>query len=81
MKNQVDYNEGEMKETHNPSDLALRVRVFWFAESNGDVVYTRDGQFYINDGVMVNSRALIFRCWWKQYEAIGGGDLLSIRRV
>ena len=24
MKNQVDYNEGEMKETNNPMDLALR---------------------------------------------------------
>ena len=24
MKNQVDYNEGEMKETNNPNDMAIR---------------------------------------------------------
>jgi flagellar basal body rod protein FlgG len=57
MKNQVDYHEGEMKETNNPMDMALRGDGFFsLMNNNGDAVYTRDGQFYIDaDGVMVNS--------------------------
>ena len=57
MKNQVDYNEGEMKETNNPMDLALRGEGFFaLLNQNGDAVYTRDGQFYIDSqGIMVNS--------------------------
>ena len=43
MKNQVDYNEGEMKETSNPMDLALRGDGFFaLVNQNGDSVYTRD---------------------------------------
>ena len=43
MKNQVDYNEGEMKETHNPSDLALRGEGFFgLLNQNGDVVRLKD---------------------------------------
>ena len=57
MKNQVDFNEGEMKETSNPMDLALRGEGFFaLLNQNGDSVYTRDGQFYVDSqGVMVNS--------------------------
>mgnify|MGYP001169785298 FL=1 len=57
MKNQVDYNEGEMKETSNPMDLALRGDGFFaLVNQNGDSVYTRDGQFYVDSqGAMVNS--------------------------
>lgn len=57
MKNQIDFNDGELKESSNPSDLALHGSGF-FALNNvdGARVYTRDGQFYTNsDGVMVNS--------------------------
>ena len=57
MKNQVDYNEGEMKETNNPNDMAIRGDGFFaLINQNGDSVYTRDGQFYIDaQGDMVNS--------------------------
>ena len=73
MKNQVDYNEGEMKETHNPSDLALRGEGFFgLLNQNGDVVYTRDGQFYINaDGVMVNSMG-------HEFSDVGGNNIQTI---
>ena len=57
MKNQVDFNEGEMRETNNPMDLAIRGEGFFsLMNQNGDSVYSRDGQFYVNaDGVLVNS--------------------------
>jgi len=57
MKNQVDYNEGEMKETNNPNDLALRGDGFFaLINQDGESVYTRDGQFYFDaQGSMVNS--------------------------
>jgi flagellar basal body rod protein FlgG len=48
MKNQVDFNEGQMKETNNPNDMALRGDGFFaLINENGDSVYTRDGQFYV----------------------------------
>ncbi|MEL0098815.1 MAG: flagellar hook-basal body protein [Opitutae bacterium] len=57
MKNQVDFNVGELKETDNPMDLALHGDGFFaLMNANGERVYTRDGQFYINSvGRMVNS--------------------------
>ena len=56
-QNQSDLVEGELRETNNPLDMALRGDGF-FALNNakGESVYTRNGQFYINsEGVMVNS--------------------------
>ncbi|MFP6894286.1 MAG: flagellar hook-basal body protein [Opitutales bacterium] len=57
MKNQVDFSEGELRQSNNPMDMAVRGEGFFgLINSNGDVVYTRDGQFYMNaDGIMVNS--------------------------
>jgi len=57
MKNQVDYNAGELKETSNPLDLAISGEGFFaLINANGDKVYTRDGQFYSNsEGTLVNS--------------------------
>lgn len=57
MKNQVDFNEGELKETSNPLDLAINGTGFFaLMNQNGEKVYTRDGQFYSNSaGSMVNS--------------------------
>jgi len=57
LKNQVDFNEGELRETSNPMDMALRGNGFFALSNNsGDLVYTRDGQFYINsEGTLVNS--------------------------
>ena len=46
MKNQVDYNEGEMKETNNPNDLALRGEGFF-------ALLNQEGDQFIH--VMVNS--------------------------
>jgi len=70
MKNQVDYNEGEMKETSNPMDLALRGD--GLLNQNGDSVYTRDGQFYVDSqGVMVNSMG-------HQFSDDGGATIQTI---
>jgi flagellar basal-body rod protein FlgF len=57
MKNQVDFNEGELRETSNPLDLAINGDGFFsLMDSNGGKVFTRDGQFYSNfEGKMVNS--------------------------
>ena len=57
MKNQVDYHEGELKETSNPLDLAINGDGFFaLINANGERVFTRDGQFYTNhEGVIVNS--------------------------
>ena len=73
MKNQVDYNEGEMKETNNPMDLALRGEGFFaLLNQNGDSVYTRDGQFYVDSqGVMVNSMG-------HQFSDEGGANIQTI---
>ena len=73
MKNQVDYHEGEMRETHNPMDLALRGEGFFaLMNTNGDSVYTRDGQFYVNsEGVMVNSMG-------HEFSDVGGSSIQTI---
>ena len=57
LKNQSDLVEGELRETNNPLDMALRGDGFFaLNNSKGESVYTRNGQFYINsEGVMVNS--------------------------
>ena len=57
MKNQTDFNEGELKETSNPLDLAINGDGFFaLINANGEKVYTRDGQFYSNfEGTLVNS--------------------------
>ena len=57
LKNQAGSNEGEMRETNNPMDMALRGEAFLLLQNqNNESVYTRDGQFYLNaEGVMVNS--------------------------
>ena len=73
MKNQVDYHEGEMRETHNPKDLALRGEGFFaLINTNGDSVYTRDVQFYLNsEGVMVNSMG-------HEFSDVGGSSIQTI---
>ena len=80
MKNQVDFNEGEMRETNNPLDMSLRGDGFFaLMNTNGDSVYTRDGQHYINaDGVMVNSMGHEFSdAGGNNIQTIpGGGDLI-----
>jgi len=57
LKNQSDLVEGELRETNNPLDMALRGDGFFaLNNSKGESVYTRNGQFYINsEGIMVNS--------------------------
>ena len=57
MKNQVDFGEGEMRQTNNPMDMAMRGEGFFgLVNASGRVAYTRDGQFYTNaEGIMVNS--------------------------
>ncbi len=57
LKNQSDLFEGELRETNNPLDMALRGDGFFaLNNSKGESVYTRNGQFYVNsEGVLVNS--------------------------
>ena len=84
MKNQVDYHEGELRETNNPMDLALRGEGFFaLLNENGDSVYTRDGQFYVNaDGEMVNSMGHQFAdVGGAVSDDPGGGDLTMTKKV
>ena len=81
MKNQVDFNEGEMRETNNPMDMALRGDGFFALQNaNGDSVYTRDGQFYVNaNGNMVNSMGHEFSdTGGSAIQTVPGGGDLSI---
>ena len=70
MKNQIDFVDGEMRETNNPQDLALRGDGFFgLLNQNGDAVYTRDGQFYTNaEGVLVNSMG-------HEFSDVGGNNI------
>ena len=56
VRSEIDYAEGELRQTNNDMDLALHGDGFFALLSvNGDTTYTRDGQFYVNaDGVLVN---------------------------
>ncbi len=56
IRSEIDYAPGAMRQTNNDMDLALDGDGFFALLSvNGDSVYTRDGQFYVNaDGVLVN---------------------------
>ena len=81
MKNQVDFHEGELKQTGNPMDLAIRGNGFFaLLNQNGDAVYTRDGQFYVNaQGDMVNSMGHQFSDeGGASIQTIPGGGELSI---
>ena len=81
MKNQVDFHEGELKQTGNPMDLAIRGDGFFaLLNQNGDAVYTRDGQFYVNaQGDMVNSMGHQFSDeGGASIQTIPGGGELSI---
>ena len=81
MKNQVDYHEGEMKETGNPMDMSLRGEGFFaLLNQNGESTYTRDGQFYVNaQGIMVNSMGHEFSDeGGANIQTIPGGGDLSI---
>ena len=73
MKNEVHFNEGELKETHNPLDMAVRGDGFFaLMNTNGEAVYTRDGQHYINaEGVMVNSMG-------HEFSDAGGNNIQTI---
>ena len=70
MKNQIDFVDGEMRETNNPQDLALRGDGFFaLLNQNGDAVYSRDGQFYTNsEGVLVNSMG-------HEFSDVGGNNI------
>jgi flagellar basal body rod protein FlgG len=73
MKNQIDFVDGEMRETNNPQDLALRGDGFFaLLNQNGDAVYSRDGQFYTNsEGVLVNSMG-------HEFSDVGGNNIQTI---
>lgn len=81
IKNEFDMNEGEMKETNNPLDLAIRGDGFFALKNASDEsVYTRNGQFYVNsDGIMVNSMGHEFTDpGGSNIQSIPGGGDLSI---
>tara|TARA_B100001123_G_scaffold222642_1_gene250750 strand:+ start:914 stop:1675 length:762 start_codon:yes stop_codon:yes gene_type:complete len=56
IRSEIDYAAGELRQTGNDMDLALHGDGFFALTSvNGDTVFTRDGQFYVNaEGVVVN---------------------------
>lgn len=56
IRSEINYAAGELRQTGNEMDLALHGDGFFALTSvNGDTVFTRDGQFYVNaDGILVN---------------------------
>jgi flagellar basal-body rod protein FlgF len=56
IRSEIDYAAGELRQTGNEMDMALHGDGFFaLMSTNGDTVYTRDGQFYVNaEGVVVN---------------------------
>lgn len=50
------FTQGDITSTDNPLDIAINGDGFFRMVSNGNVAYTRDGQFHINStGYVVNS--------------------------
>ena len=52
----TDYTQGSLMSTGNPLDLAISGEGYFSIQArNGDITYTRDGNFYrSNDGALVN---------------------------
>lgn len=52
----TDFNQGRLKETHNPLDVALRGPGFFTIETQDGEYYTRDGHFSVgNSGELLTS--------------------------
>jgi flagellar hook protein FlgE len=50
------FNQGNIKITSNPLDLAINGQGFYRLSNNGTISWTRDGQFHIDkDGYVVNN--------------------------
>jgi len=50
------FNQGNIKTTSNPLDLAINGQGFYRVSNNGTITWTRDGQFHIDkDGYIVNN--------------------------
>jgi len=50
------FNQGNIKTTNNPLDLAINGQGFYRLSNNGTITWTRDGQFHIDrDGYVVNN--------------------------
>jgi len=56
MSHATSFEQGHLKETGNPFDLALSGNGFFMVEmENGDSAFTRDGSFHVDeDGVLKN---------------------------
>ncbi|MFA3783865.1 flagellar hook-basal body protein [Melioribacteraceae bacterium 4301-Me] len=56
----TDYTQGELEQTSNPLDLALKGKVFFaLQDDNGEIYFTRNGKFTISEnGYIVNGDGL-----------------------
>ncbi|MFC3121546.1 flagellar basal-body rod protein FlgF [Agaribacter flavus] len=53
---QQRFTEGEVRQTGNPGDLAISGQGFFVLMNNGEINYTKAGQFIFNDdGILVDS--------------------------
>ena len=53
---QAQFNQGNIRTTSNPLDLAINGRGFFRLEDRGSVTYSRNGQFHVDkDGYIVNA--------------------------
>lgn len=53
---QVDFTQGNIRQTDNPLDVALSGKGFIVVERDGEEIYTRNGHFSIdNEGFLVTS--------------------------
>ncbi|MFC7291801.1 flagellar basal-body rod protein FlgF [Hirschia litorea] len=73
---QRDMNTGSFSQTGNPLDMAIDGNGFFEVEApNGDVFYTRDGEFSMNpDGMLVTRNGYLLR---GEGEVLDGETLLA----
>ncbi|ACT58232.1 flagellar basal-body rod protein FlgF [Hirschia baltica] len=73
---QRDMNNGSIAQTGNPLDVAIDGNGFFEVEAeNGDIFYTRDGEFSMNpDGMLVTRNGYLLR---GEGEVLDGEKLLA----
>ncbi len=69
---QVQFKQGGITYTGNPTDMAINGNSFFIIKKNGETVYTRAGAFRINaDGRLVNNDGYTVQGWMENITSSG----------
>jgi len=81
----IDFTQGNLEKTDMPYDIALNgVGLFRVRDNAGDIFYTRNGRFYLDqNGFMINSTGMFLlnnrgepiRIMGRDVEIMGNGDI------